>query len=63
MKNTNGRVILCVNHHSKSLTGSKDLSSSLQKIYPCEAREIINKDYIITIPPFETKGAGPHTSE
>jgi hypothetical protein len=35
---TRMEVILCANHHSKSLIGNKHPSSSLQKIYPCEAR-------------------------
>jgi hypothetical protein len=62
-KNMNGRVILCANHRSKSLIGSKHLSPSLQKIYPGEAREIINKDNIVTMIPLRKKGAGPHTSD
>jgi hypothetical protein len=48
---------LCVNHRSKILIGSKHLILSLQKIYPCEAREIINKDYIITMTPFRNEGS------
>jgi hypothetical protein len=37
-----GTVKLSVNHHSKCLIGSKHMSSRLQEIDPCEAREIIN---------------------
>jgi hypothetical protein len=52
MKDPNGRVKLSVKHHSKSLIGSKHLSSRVQEIDPCEAREVINEDHIIMMPPF-----------
>src|SRR6266498_507813 len=62
-KNTNGRIKLGANHRGKRLVGSEHLSSRIQEVHPGEARKNINKDHIIAMSPFETKGAGPHTSE
>jgi hypothetical protein len=59
----NRRGELGVNHGSKSLIYRENLAMTSHEVKPGIAREIIDKYNIVAMPPFEVKGARPHTSE
>jgi hypothetical protein len=62
-KNTNGLGELGLNHGSKSLIYRENLATRSHEVKPGITREIIDKYNIVAMPPFEAKGAEPHTSE
>lgn len=48
---------------NRSVKTSACVARKIIKVDPCVARKIIYKNYIISMPPFETKATGPHTSK